>query len=55
MKAVPRKISANDYNKFRWNILPNYDDYPIVEENDNTESEWARPSAQNRIALEKAS
>ncbi|XP_025992063.2 neprilysin-4 isoform X3 [Solenopsis invicta] len=33
MKAIPRKMSINDYNRFRWNILPSYDDYPIVQEN----------------------
>ncbi|XP_020279873.1 endothelin-converting enzyme 1-like isoform X3 [Pseudomyrmex gracilis] len=44
--AVPRKIGANDYynNKFRWNILPNYDDYPIVEENYNSEKKKMRSS-----------
>lgn len=46
MKAIPRKISTNDYNRFRWNILPNYDDY-FIEGNDNTESKWT--TAQNRM------
>ncbi|XP_029169293.1 neprilysin-4-like isoform X2 [Nylanderia fulva] len=29
MKVISRKISINSYNRFRWNILPNYDDYLI--------------------------
>ncbi|XP_018372202.1 PREDICTED: endothelin-converting enzyme 1 isoform X4 [Trachymyrmex cornetzi] len=33
MKAIPRKTSINDYNRFHWNILPSYDDYPVEEEN----------------------
>jgi len=37
MKAIPRKMTINDYNRFCWNILPNYDDYPIEEENNESE------------------
>jgi len=37
MKAIPRKMTINDYNRFCWNILPNYDDYSIEEENNESE------------------
>ncbi|XP_025266965.1 neprilysin-4 isoform X2 [Camponotus floridanus] len=33
MKAISRKINTNNCNRFRWNILPNYDDY-LIGEND---------------------
>ncbi|XP_018052700.1 PREDICTED: endothelin-converting enzyme 1-like isoform X3 [Atta colombica] len=33
MKAILRKTSINDYNRFHWNILPSYDDYLVEEEN----------------------
>lgn len=38
MKAISRRISTNDCNRFRWNILPNYDDY-LIKGKDNIESE----------------
>ncbi|KAH0949954.1 hypothetical protein HN011_007844 [Eciton burchellii] len=44
MKAIPRKISTNDYDRFRWNILPNYDDYPVVG-NCNTEKRMRSSSS----------
>ncbi|XP_028046800.1 neprilysin-4 isoform X3 [Monomorium pharaonis] len=30
MKAILRKMSINGYNRFRWNILPSYDDYSRI-------------------------
>ncbi|XP_014473238.1 PREDICTED: endothelin-converting enzyme 1-like isoform X4 [Dinoponera quadriceps] len=45
---VPWKMSANDYNRFRWNILPSYDDY-LIKDNYNAEKKMQSGGSSNRF------
>ncbi|XP_071557180.1 neprilysin-4 isoform X1 [Temnothorax nylanderi] len=48
MKVIPRKMSINDCNRFRWNILPSYDDYPV--EKESNEKKMLSGSNLNRFS-----